>query len=104
MCGSYLEKKSDNRKQANLCKVGIPEGEEREKQIENIFEEIMAEKLPNIKEERYPDTGGTRVPKKMNPNRPTPGHIILKMANVKESSISSKRKTKLQGKPCKAIS
>ena len=34
----------DNIKQANLCIIGIPEAEEREKGIENVFEEIMAEK------------------------------------------------------------
>ena len=30
----------DNIKQANLCIIGIPEGEDKEKGIENIFEEI----------------------------------------------------------------
>ena len=33
----------DNIKQVNLCIIGIPEGEEKEKGMENIFEEIMAE-------------------------------------------------------------
>ena len=37
----------DNIKQANLCIIGIPEGEEREKGIEDVFEEIMAENFPN---------------------------------------------------------
>ena len=40
----------DNIKQANLCIIGIPEGEEKEKGIENIFEVIMAENFPNLKE------------------------------------------------------
>ena len=35
----------DNIKHANLHIIGIPEGEEREKWIENVFEEIMAENL-----------------------------------------------------------
>ena len=39
----------DNIKCVNLCITGIPEGEEREKGIENIIEEIMTEKFP-IKE------------------------------------------------------
>ena len=30
--------------------MGIPEREEKEKRIENIFEEIMAENFPNLKE------------------------------------------------------
>ena len=33
----------DNIKQANLHIIGIPEGKEKEKRIESIFEEIMAE-------------------------------------------------------------
>ena len=40
----------DNIKWANLHIIGIPEGEEKEKGIENIFEEIMAENFPNLKE------------------------------------------------------
>ena len=32
----------DNIKWTNLHKIGIPEGEEKEKVIENIFVEIMA--------------------------------------------------------------
>ena len=38
----------DKIKWANLC-IGIPEREEKEKGIENIFEEIMAENFPNLK-------------------------------------------------------
>ena len=40
----------DNIRWANLHILGIPEGEEKEKGIENIFEEIMAENFPNLKE------------------------------------------------------
>ena len=40
----------DNMKQTNLCIIGITEGEEKEKGIENIFEEIMTENFPNLKE------------------------------------------------------
>ena len=32
----------DHIKQASLCIIGIPEGEEKEKGIENMFEEITA--------------------------------------------------------------
>ena len=41
----------DNIKCANLCITGIPEVEERVKEIENVFEEIMAENFPNLKKE-----------------------------------------------------
>ena len=33
-----------------------------------------------------------RVPNKMNPKRPTPRHIIIKMTKVKENLKSSKKK------------
>ena len=39
----------DNIKWANLCIIGIPE-EEKEKGTENIFEEIMSENFPNLKD------------------------------------------------------
>ena len=35
-----------------------------------------------------------RAPNKLNPNRHTPRHIIIKMAKVKEDSKGSKRKAK----------
>ena len=41
----------DNIKCANLHIIGIPEGEEREKGTENVFEEIMAKNFPNLKKE-----------------------------------------------------
>ena len=39
----------DNIKHANLYIIGILEGGEREKGIENVFEEIMAENFQNLK-------------------------------------------------------
>ena len=48
---SNIRHLSNNIKSANLCIIGIPEGEEREKGIKNVFEEIMAENFPNIKKE-----------------------------------------------------
>ena len=39
----------DNIKWANLHMIGIPEGKEKEKGIENIFEEIMAGQLSSSK-------------------------------------------------------
>ena len=43
----------DNIKWANLHIIGLPEGEEKEKGIENISEEIMAENFPNLKENDF---------------------------------------------------
>ena len=56
----------DNIKWANLCIIGIPEGEGKEKGIENIFEEIMAENSKS-KAYLYQDTGSTEGPKQTEP-------------------------------------
>ena len=50
----------DNIKRANLCIIGIPE-EEREKGIENVFEEIMAENLPNLERKQISRYRGSQI-------------------------------------------
>ena len=72
----------DNIKQANLRVIGIP-GEEKGKGIENIFEEIVVENFPNLKDTDIKIQEAQRAPNKMKPNRPTPRHITIKMAKVK---------------------
>ena len=52
--------------------------------IENIFEEIMAENFPNLKNTDIKIQEAQRAPHKLNPNRPTPRHIIIKMSKVKD--------------------
>ena len=72
--------------------IGIPKGEEREKGIENVFEEIMAENFPNLKKETDMQVQeAQRVPNKINPNRPTLRHIIVKMVKVKERILKAAR-------------
>ena len=41
----------DNIKSNNICIIGVPEGEEREKGPEKIFEEIIIENFPNMGKE-----------------------------------------------------
>ena len=46
---------------------------------------------------RHQGTGTTEGPNKLNPNRPTPRHITIKMAKVKDKERilkAAKRKTK----------
>ena len=72
--------------------IGIPKGEEREKGIENVFEEIMAENFPNLKKETDTQVQeAQRVPNNINPNRPTLRHIIVKMVKVKERILKAAR-------------
>ncbi len=68
--------------------MGVPEGEERTKGIEKVFEEIMTENFPNLKKESDIQVQeAQRVPNKKNPNRNTPRHIIIKMANIKDKEM-----------------
>ena len=85
----------DNITRANPCITGIPEGGvEKDKGMENIFEEIIAGNFPNLKDTEFKIQEAQRAPNKLNPKRPTPRHIIIKMAKVndKEDPKGSKRK------------
>ena len=81
----------DNIKQANICIIGIPEGKEEEKGIGNIFEKIMADNFPNLKHTRIKKQDAQRAPNKLNPNRPTPRHITIKIAKVKKRILKAAR-------------
>ena len=56
----------------------------------------MAENFPNLKETDINIQEAETAPNKVNPNRPTPRCIIIKIAKVKdkEDSKGSKRNTK----------
>ena len=62
----------------------MPEGEEGEQELENLFEKIMKENFPNlVKEIDIQDQEAQRVPNKLDTKRTTPRHII-KMPKVKD--------------------
>lgn len=62
----------------------MPE-EEREQDIENLFEEIMTENFPFlVKEIDFQVQQAQRTPNKRNPKRTTPRHIIIKMPRAKD--------------------
>ena len=59
------------------------EGEEEEQEIENLFEKMMKETFPNlVKEIDIQGQEAQRVPNKLDPNRTTPRHILIKMPKV----------------------
>ena len=63
----------------------MPEGEQEEQEIENLFEKIMTENFPIlVKEIDIQVQEAQRVPNKLDPKRPTPRHIIIKMPRVKD--------------------
>ena len=58
--------------------------EEEEKEIENLFENIMKENFPNLaKEIDFQEVQeAQRVPKKLDPRRNTPRHIIITLPKI----------------------
>ena len=73
-------------KRSNIQIIAVPEGEEEEQKIENLFEQIMKENFPNLaKEIDFREVQeAQRVPKKMDPRRNTPRHIIITLPKIKE--------------------
>ena len=75
----------DNFKKFNIHIMGVPEGEEREWEIENLFEKIMTENVLNLEKEIDIQVQEVqRVPNKMNPKMHKPKHVIVKMPKVKD--------------------
>ena len=60
-------------------------GEEEEQEIENLLEKIMKENFPNLakKIEFQEVQEAQRVPKKLDPRRNTPRHIIITLSKIK---------------------
>ena len=75
----------DNFKCSNILIVRMPEGEEQQQEIENLFEQIM-ENLPNLaKEIDFQEVQeAQRAPKKLDPRRNTPRHIIITLPKIKQ--------------------
>ena len=61
----------------------MPEGEEEEQEIENLFEQIMKENFPNLMKE-IDFQEAQRVPKRLDPRKNTPRYIIITLAKIKE--------------------
>ena len=63
----------------------MPEREEQQQEIENLFEQIMKENFPSLaKEIDFQEfQEAQRVPKKLDPRRNTPRHIIITLPKVK---------------------
>ena len=64
----------------------MPEREEEEQEIGNLFEKIMKENFPNLaKEMDFQEVQEShRVPKKLDPSKNTPRHIIIIFCKIKD--------------------
>ena len=75
----------DNIKRSNIRIIGVPEGEEREKGPEKIFEEIIVKNFPNMGKEIATKVQEVqRVPYRINPRKNTSKHIVIKLTKVKD--------------------
>ena len=69
---------------SNIRIIGVPEGEEREKGPEKIFEEIIVENFPNVgKEIATQVQEAQQAPYRPNPRRNTPRHKVIKLTKIK---------------------
>ena len=74
----------DNFKLSDFQIIRVPEGEEEEQEIENLFEQIMKENFPSLAQEiDFQEVQEAQtVPKKLDPRRNTPRHIIITLPNI----------------------
>ena len=69
----------DNIKCTNIQIIGVSEEEEKKKESEKIFEEIIVENFPNMGKETVNQVHeAQRVPYRINPKRNTLRHILIK--------------------------
>ena len=74
----------DNIKCTNIRIIGVPEGEEKKKGNEKIFEQIIVENFPNTGKEIVNQVQEVqRVPYRRNPRRNIPRHILIKLSKIK---------------------
>ena len=75
----------DNIKRNNIHIIGVPEGEEREKGPNNIFEEIIVKNFPSMGKEIATQVQEVqRVPGRINQRRKMPRHLVIKLTKIKD--------------------
>ena len=69
----------------NKNKNKLSKLEEEDQEIEKLFQKIMKESFPHlVKELAMQVPEAQRVPKKLDPKRNTPRHIIIKLLKIKD--------------------
>ena len=81
-----LRNLQDNFKCSNIQIIGVPEGEEEEQEMETYLKKLMKENFPNIvKEINFQEyQKAQRIPKKLDPRKHTPRHIIITLPKIKD--------------------
>ena len=80
-----LQNLMENIKHFNIRITGVPEREKEEQEIDLLFENILKENATNLaKEIDFQEVQDVqRVPKKLDPRKHTPRHIIIPFLRVK---------------------
>ena len=81
-----LRNLQDNFKHSNVWIIGLLRGEEEEQDIKNLFENIKKENFPNLAKEIdfWEIQEAQRAPKKLDPRKHTPRHIIITLPKIKD--------------------
>ena len=84
-----LRNLQDNFKRSNIRIIEVPEGEEEEQKIENLLEQIVKENFPSLaKEIDFREVQeAQRVPRKLDPRRNTPRHVIITLPKIKRKDL-----------------
>jgi chromosome segregation ATPase len=107
-CERNRQELTDSIKRPNLRIMGIEEGEEvQAKGIHNIFSKIITENFPNL-EKTMPIQvqEASRTPNRLDQNRTTPQHIIMKTTSTENrerilKAVKEKKQITYKGKPIK---
>ena len=92
----------DNIKCTNIQIIWVPEEEEKKKDYEKIFEEIIVDNFPNMEKEIVNQVQQTqRVPYRIKPRRNTPSHILIKLTKTKHQERILKAVREKQQVTCK---
>ena len=100
----------NNFKHTNIHIIGVPEGEEREKGPEKIFEEIIVENFSNIGKKIVNQVQeAQRVRGRINPRMSTIRQTVIKLTKVKDKdkilkTTREKTTNNIQGISHKVIS
>ena len=69
---------------SNIQIIVVPEGQEEEQEIENLFEKIMKENFSNLaKEINFQEVQEAQRVPKLDPRKHTPRHIIIQLLKMK---------------------
>ena len=92
----------DHIKYTNIQIIGVPEEEEKKKEYEKNFEEIIVENFPNMEKETVDQVQeAQRVPYRINPRTNMPRHTLLKLTKTKHKERILKAAREKQQVTCK---